>query len=287
MRSRFLSARPVSLSRARGPIFALRRRMIPISDENPTLNTPIMTWLLLGAMFAVWFTVQGGGVPGHELQLVTSICNLGMVPGEITHRAAVGLAVPLAPGLACVVDRDPINIYTPLISMFLHGGWAHILGNALFFWVFGSAIEDSMGPARFLVFYLLCGLIAAGTHIAMQPASPVPTVGASGAISGVLGAYLVLYPACAGAHVLLVSVVLSRLRDSRLDRAPLLVRRPGDHRASGMGTVRPDVSSGVAVWAHIGGFVAGMILIKLFQNPRLIAARSVLREPRGWAAIAR
>src|SRR5262249_14220824 len=100
----------------------------------------------------------------------------------------------LAPGLDCVVDREPINIFTPLISMFLHGGWGHLLGNALFFWVFGNNIEDSMGPWRFLVFYIVCGLAAAGTHILIQPDSPVPTVGASGAIAGVLGAYLLLYP---------------------------------------------------------------------------------------------
>src|SRR5438105_11508573 len=92
------------------------------------------------------------------------------------------------------MDREPLNLLTPLTSMFLHGGWGHILGNALFFWVFGNNIEDSMGSVRFLAFYLICGLAAAATHVLMQPASPVPTVGASGAISGVLGAYLVLYP---------------------------------------------------------------------------------------------
>jgi membrane associated rhomboid family serine protease len=168
--------------------------MIPISDENPTLHTPIMMWLILGAMFAVWLVVQGGGLPGNDLQLVKSVCNLGMVPAELTHRLPVGAGVPLAPGIGCVIDRDPINVFTPLISMFLHGSWGHILGNALFFWVFGNNIEDSMGPGRFLAFYLLCGLIAAATHVLMQPGSAVPTVGASGAISGVLGAYLVLYP---------------------------------------------------------------------------------------------
>src|SRR5437868_15063572 len=108
--------------------------------------------------------------------------------------APIGEAVPLGRNVACVIDNDPINKFTPLISMFLHGSWGHILGNALFFWVFGNNIEDSMGPGRFLAFYLLCGLIAAATHVLMQPTSAVPTVGASGAISGVLGAYLVLYP---------------------------------------------------------------------------------------------
>src|SRR5689334_22532340 len=166
--------------------------MIPISDENPTLHTPVMTWALLGAMFAVFLTVQGAGFDG--IKLATSICNYGMIPGEITHRAVIGKAVQIAPQLYCAVDNDPINKWTPLTSMFLHGGWSHILGNALFFWVFGNNIEDSMGSVRFLAFYLICGLVAAATHVLMQPASPVPTVGASGAISGVLGAYLVLYP---------------------------------------------------------------------------------------------
>src|SRR5262249_15223342 len=166
--------------------------MIPISDENPTLHTPIMTWLLLAAMFAVWIVVQGAGFDAYRL--AASVCNYGMVPGELTHRAALGTSVPIGQGLACVVDNSPINIWTPLTSMFLHGGWGHILGNALFFWVFGNNIEDSMGPVRFLAFYLICGLAAAACHILVQPASPVPTVGASGAISGILGAYLVLYP---------------------------------------------------------------------------------------------
>ena len=104
-----------------------------------------MTWLILGAMFAVWFVVQGGGLPGSDIQLAKSVCNLGMVPGELTHKARIGEGFWIIPGsLACVVDNERINYFTPLTSMFLHGGWGHILGNALFFWVFGNNIEDSM-----------------------------------------------------------------------------------------------------------------------------------------------
>ena len=132
--------------------------MIPLSDENPTLHTPWMTWLLIGTTVAVWMIVQGAG-SGEPLAV--SVCNFGLVPGELTHQARVGLGVPLGDGLACVVDREPINRLTPLLSMFLHGSWGHLLGNMLFFWVFGNNIEDSMGPGRFLVFYLLCGLVAA------------------------------------------------------------------------------------------------------------------------------
>src|SRR5216117_1563538 len=166
--------------------------MIPLSDELPTVRTPWMTYAILLAMFLVWIFVQGAGF--DQQALAASVCNLGMVPGEITHLAPIGEAVPLGRGMACVVDNDPINLFTPLISMFLHGGWMHILGNALFFWVFGNNIEDNMGPGRFLLFFLICGLAAAGAHILVQPDSPIPTVGASGAIAGILGAYLVLYP---------------------------------------------------------------------------------------------
>ena len=252
--------------------------MLPISDENPTLQTPIMTWLLLGAMFAVWLVVQGGGLPGNDYQLVKSLCDYGMVPGEITHRARVGLSVPLAPGLFCVVDRDLINIFTPLISMFLHGGWGHLLGNALFFWVFGNNIEDSMGPWRFLVFYLICGLAAAATHIMIQPASPIPTVGASGAISGVRGAYLILYPRVR-VNMLFIFFVLP------IPAWLVLIYWFGVQVATAyMSPVNVDVSGGVAVWAHIGGFIAGLVLVKVFENPRLVAERNAIRDQRHWLA---
>jgi Uncharacterized membrane protein (homolog of Drosophila rhomboid) len=228
-----------------------------------------MTYLILATLVGVWIFVQGAGV--NEVQLATSICNLGLVPGEITHMARLGTAVPLGNGMACVVDNEPINLLTPLLSMFLHGGWLHLLGNCLFFWVFGNNVEDSMGHVRFLVFYLLCGLAAAAAQVISQPVSPVPTVGASGAISGILGAYLVLYPRARVRMLFFVFVVsipawavlLWWLAWQLLSGLPQLMN------------VRPDVSSGVAVWAHIGGFVTGLILVKFFENPRLVARRSV------------
>ena len=143
--------------------------MIPISDDNPTLRTPWMTYVILALMFGAWVLLQGAGL--DERQLAISVCNLGLVPAELLHTRPIGLAVPLGDGLACLVDDQTINWLTPLTSMFLHGSWGHILGNALFFWVFGNNIEDSMGPGRFLAFYLLTGLIATGVHIATAPAS--------------------------------------------------------------------------------------------------------------------
>ena len=255
--------------------------MIPLSDENPTLHTPIMTWALLGAMFAVFLTLQGAGF--DEVKLATSICNYGLVPGELTHRARIGVGVPIAPNLACIVDNDPINKWTPLTSMFLHGGWSHILGNALFFWVFGNNIEDSMGPGRFLAFYLLCGLAAAGAHVLMQPASPVPTVGASGAISGVLGAYLVLYPRVR-VNMLFIFIIIFRVIP--VPAWLVLIWWFGVQLITALPSlsqVNPDVSSGVAVWAHLGGFVTGMLLIKVFEKPNFVAEREAAgRLQHGW-----
>ena len=251
--------------------------MIPISDENPTLHTPIMTWLILGAIFAVWLVVQGGGI--NPEQLAKSVCNLGMVPGELTHRSPLGEWVPIGPQLACVVDREPINVLTPITSMFLHGSWGHILGNVMFFWVFGNNIEDSMGPFRFLVFYLVCGLIAAGAHVLMQPASPIPTVGASGAISGILGAYLVLYPKVR-VNMLFIFIIFFKV--FAIPAWLVLLWWFGVQVITGLPTLSPmpEVNGGVAVWAHIGGFVAGVALVKLFESRRLVELRNEIRRGR-------
>ena len=250
--------------------------MIPISDENPTLRTPYMTWLLLGAMFAVWLVVQGAGL--DALRLGASVCNYGLVPGELTHRAALGMAVPIGPGLACVVDAEPINVLTPLTSMFLHGSWGHILGNALFFWVFGNNVEDSMTRGRFLVFYLVCGLAAAAVHVLVSPTSPVPTVGASGAISGILGAYLVLYPRVR-VNMLFIFIIFFKIIP--IPAWLVLIWWFAVQVITGLpelSPMRPDVSGGVAVWAHVGGFVAGMALIRFFESEPRVLERTAIRH---------
>ena len=245
--------------------------MIPLSDENPTLHTPVMTWLILGGMFAVWFIVEGAG---NGSRMAVAVCDWGMVPAELTRRATPGTEVPIGLGIGCVVDDSAINILTPSTSIFLHGGWMHILGNALFFWVFGNNIEDSMGPGRFLGFFLLCGVAAAGAHILAQPGSPIPTVGASGAIAGILGAYLVLYPRVR-INMLFIFVIFIKIIP--IPAWLVLIYWFVVQVLSGwsqLTPLRPEISSGVAVWAHVGGFVAGIALIKLFQDPRRVAARS-------------
>ena len=229
-----------------------------------------MTWVILGLMFAVWFVVEGGG---NTYRMAVSVCNYGMVPGELTGRAEPGQGVPLGMGLACIVDRQAINILTPVTSMFLHGGWMHLLGNALFFWVFGNNIEDSMGPVRFAVFYVICGLLAALTHVIIDPTSAIPTVGASGAIAGILGAYLVLYPKVR-VNMLFIFVIFFRIIP--LPAWIVLVYWFLVQVLSGWSqlTPLPEVTGGTAFWAHIGGFIAGVALIKLFEDRRRVAART-------------
>ena len=229
-----------------------------------------MTYAIITANILVWFVFQGAGL--NESQLAASVCNLGMVPGELTHLAALGTAVPLGDGMACVVDNQAINILTPLISLFLHGSWMHLLGNMLYLWVFGNNIEDSMGSGRFLGFYLICGLAASAAHILVQPASPIPTVGASGAISGIMGAYLILYPR------IRVRMFFPPFFVFRIRAWLVLILWFLMQLLSGLpelGTMRPEISSGIAVWAHVGGFIAGVLLVKVFENPRLVAQRSV------------
>jgi membrane associated rhomboid family serine protease len=252
--------------------------MIPLSDENPTLRVPVVTIALLVLIGAVWVFVQGADFDPRLL--AASVCNYGLVAGEITGRAALGTAVPMGDGMSCLVDNDAVNVLTPLTSMFLHGGWAHLLGNGLFLWVFGNNVEDSMGRLRFVVFYLVCGLAAAVAQVIAAPASPVPMVGASGAISGVMGAYLVLYPH-ARVNMLFVFVIYVRVFAVPAWLVllywfglQLLAALPELSRA------QQAVEGGVAVMAHVGGFVAGAALIKLFENRRFTEARAYERRRR-------
>lgn len=176
--------------------------MFPYRDDNPTLKTPIVTLILIGINVAVWILVQGMGA---EPLLSRSVCELGLIPGEFLGLLPVGASVPLGPNTVCVMG-DEQTWFTPVTSMFLHGGWFHLIGNTWFLWVFGNNVEDSMGHLRFLFFYVLCGLFAAAAQTFMSPASAIPMVGASGAISGVMGAYIVLYPRVR-IHMLVILVI--------------------------------------------------------------------------------
>jgi membrane associated rhomboid family serine protease len=238
--------------------------MFPVGDENPTFRTPVVTISIIVAMVVTWVFVQGAG---GMYEVAASVCNWGLVPAELTGLRPIGFEVPIAPGLVCEVDGAPVNFATPVLSMFLHGSWGHLFSNSLFLWVFGNNVEDVMGRGRFLVFYLLCGVIAAAAHIVIDPASPVPTVGASGAISGALGAYILLYPRVR-VRMFIPPVFLLRFPAwlvlgwwfalQFLTGLPQLI------------APAPEISGGVAVWAHIGGFAAGMLLSSLFEDRNLV-----------------
>ena len=251
--------------------------MIPLSDDNPTVRPAVMSMLILVAIAAVWVIVEGAGFGDR---LVRAVCTLGMVPGELTGLAPLGYALPIAPGLECAVDAQPINWLTPLFSMFLHGGWEHVIGNGLFLWVFGNNIEDVMGAPRFALFYLICGLAAAAAHVAAGPASPIPVVGASGAISGVMGAYFVLFPRVR-VRMLFILVVFYRIIPLPAWLVLLwwlaLQVLMGLPSLAGVG----DLAGGVAVWAHVGGFLAGALLVRAFVRPDLVAERRAMLLQRG------
>ncbi len=259
--------------------FAYDLAMIPISDENPTIRTPVVTYALLAVTVAMWVLFQGAGLDAYRLAV--SVCDYGLVPAELTHGRPIGFAVPIGLGLACTIDNNQINVFTPLISMFLHASWGHLLGNAVYFWVFGNNVEDSMGRFRFLVFYIVCGLAAAGTHVLVDPTSPVPTVGASGAISGILGAYLVLYPRVRVKYFFFFIIFFKFIP---LPAWVALLWWFGMQLLTALpqlNPVSPEISGGVAVWAHVGGFVAGAVLIKLFENKDLVTRRTLVSDARG------
>ena len=245
--------------------------MIPLGTSLPTRRVPWMTYLIILTSVAVWILVQGAGQ--DPVRLATTVCDFGMVPGELTRAAPVGLTIPLGYGMGCSIDHNAINILTPLFSMFLHGSWTHLLGNMLFLWVFGRDIEDTMGHGTFLGFYLLCGFVAAAAQIASSPASPVPTVGASGAISGVMGAFLLLYP---NVRVkMFFFIVLVDIRAWIVLIYWFLLQL--FEAVATAGTVGAEVSGGVAVWAHVGGFVTGLLLISRFAKRPVVPPPLVRR----------
>ena len=238
--------------------------MFPYRDENETQRPAIVTAGIIALNFLVWIFVQGAG---SALPLASSVCNLGLIPGELTLSVPVGSRFPMGEGILCATDpgRQVSHIFT---SMFLHGSWMHLLGNMWFLWIFGNNIEDSMGRLRFVVFYLLCGLAAAMGQVLAAPDSVIPMVGASGAISGVMGAYLILFPRVrvfALVPLIIIFTSISMPAWVMLGYWFLI------QFISGLASVGGDVG-GVAFWAHVGGFIAGVALVKLFTREDYLEA---------------
>jgi membrane associated rhomboid family serine protease len=222
--------------------------VIPLHDDNPTRTTPYVTIGIIIASVLVFFWELS---LGKRVEL--AVYSFGMTP------AVVFGGKQLLPELAIVPEW--MTIFT---SMFLHGGWMHLIGNMLYLWIFGDNVEDSMGRGRFLVFYLICGVFAVLAQALPNPDSTIPMIGASGAISGVLGAYLLMFP---HARVLVGIPFGFYLHTMRIPAGLVLgfwflLQLINSAASSGQ-------QGGVAFGAHIGGFIAGMLLIPFFKYPSI------------------
>jgi membrane associated rhomboid family serine protease len=237
--------------------------MFPYRDENETQRTAIITLAMITVNVFAWLFVQGAGT---TLALARSVCNFGLIPGELTGLIAPGTRFPMGEGLACATD--PGRQFSHVLThMYLHGSWMHLLGNMWFLWLFGNNVEDSMGRLRFIGFYLLCGLAAAAAQIVTSPGSAIPMVGASGAISGVMGGYLLLYPTV---RVYTLVVLGFFITSMALPAWVMLGYWFLIQIVSGWVSFAGE-GGGVAFWAHVGGFVAGIVLVKLFARSDYVA----------------
>jgi membrane associated rhomboid family serine protease len=229
---------------------------IPLYDDNPRIRVPVVTIGLIAACAAVFLWQSGLGPRAAS----NAVLSYGMVPSVLLGQAQLPRQLQIVPAWATVFT-----------SMFLHGGWLHIGGNMLYLWIFGKGVEAALGPGRYLVLYLICGVIAALTQAFVDPTSEVPMIGASGAIAGVLGAYLLLFPRSNVVVFFWIIIIF------RLITVPAVI-------LLGLWFLLQLISAasaspgepGVAVWAHVGGFIAGMALVmilcrgqvRLFQPSR-------------------
>ncbi|MDX1403561.1 MAG: rhomboid family intramembrane serine protease [Woeseiaceae bacterium] len=234
--------------------------MFPIRDENPQLYVPFVTFTIIALNSAAWIFLQG---LGSEPALTVSVCRLGLIPGDLFGNVEISRS---SDRLLCPIDGQGTWL-TVLSSMFMHGGWMHIIGNMWFLWIFGGNVEDSMGHLRFAVFYILCGIAAATAQIVANTASPVPMVGASGAIGGVMGAYILLYPRV---HVHLLIIFGFYITTVAIPAVFMLGYWIAVQVLGGLMSVGVT-GGGVAFWAHVGGFLAGAVLIPFFKDNRLLA----------------
>jgi len=223
--------------------------LLPLKDDNPTSSFPFVTIGLILANGLVFY---------HQITLDLAesqrfISQWGAIPYQITNGAVLHDA-PLIP--------LPLTLFS---SMFLHGGFLHLFGNMLYLWIFGNNVEDTLGHFRFFLFYLVCGLFAAAVQIFSDPEATVPMIGASGAIAGILGAYLLLFP---GARILTLFFIIIFVK---LIRIPAIIILGFWFIIQLLGA--GSTGTNVAFFAHIGGFVSGLILVKLFQPGRVRGRR--------------
>lgn len=243
--------------------------MLPLKDDIPTRSFPLVTVTLIvvnllvyAYEFALWFDPSAGGVRAAERMYQAFIFDFGLIPCRL------GEVCP--PRLVAELTGAPAPWLTVFTSMFVHGGLFHVGGNMLYLWIFGNNVEDAMGRGRFVVFYLLCGVAAAGAQYLQGPASTVPMVGASGAVSGTLGAYLLLYP-----HARVWTLIVFGFFWRIVPVPALLVLGFWIvvQAVNGALTFGRGEGGGVAFLAHVGGFVAGMVLVYVFRRSGRVPER--------------
>jgi membrane associated rhomboid family serine protease len=226
--------------------------MIPVRDDVPALSRPVVMYLIIAANVLVFLYMAALG-PRGIMGVVTSF---GVVPTEFTR----------SPSEAGILEASP----TLLTAVFLHGGLLHLLVNMWYLWIFGDNVEDRMGHGKFLLFYLAGGVVANLAHIALNPASPIPSIGASGAVAAVLGAYLVLFP---GARIITI-VPFIFVFAIQLPAGLVLGVWFILQLWSGLGAIGVNgTAGGIAYWAHIGGFVFGLVIVRLLAPRRHHRAR--------------
>jgi len=236
--------------------------MFPIRDDNPQINRPYATYAIIVLNTLAWFLLQGMGFGD---QLNGSVCEYGLIPAELFNASM--------DNSRCMPGAN-VGWTGILSSMFMHGGWMHIVGNMWFLWIFGGNVEDSMGSVRFAIFYCLTGLCAAAAQVLIQVDSVVPIVGASGAIGGVMGAYIMLFPKVK-VHMFFIFIVF--FTTFRIPAVAMLGYWIVIQLIGGLSSM-DATGGGVAFWAHIGGFVSGAVLVWVFKDEELL----VNHPYRGW-----
>jgi len=231
--------------------------MIPIKDTIHSRSFPLVNWLLIITNALVFLLIE---LPLSNTQLEQLIVTYGVTPSQCAAPILRGLSAASIPGLGVLFNGCAIPLVT---SMFLHGGWLHIIGNMWVLFIFGDNVEDRLGSFRYLIFYLVCGVVSGLTQAFIAPASQVPAIGASGAIAGVLAAYMIFYPRAR--VVTFVPLII----------IPWFINIPSLvfiaiwfllQFFSGVAALGVATSGGVAYWAHVGGFICGLLLVLLFFN---------------------
>src|SRR4051812_38065510 len=241
--------------------------VLPLKDNIPTRRPAILTIAIIAACVFVYFFLQHGGIGGPS---DNSVVKFSAIPYEITHPGkhcalveSGQIACEGQSGVSGNAPSQPNTWLTILFAMFMHGGLLHLGGNMLFLWIFGNNVEDSMGRPRFLAFYLLGGLAATAAQVAVDPSSTSPTLGASGAIAAVLGGYALLYPRARVLTLIFIIIFVTVI-----ELPALLVLGLWFLLQLASAGANGDLGSGggVAYYAHIGGFVFGMLLIRMFAK---------------------